>query len=140
MSQYKGKKVRVDATPAEISERFSDLQVFGEKLDSIPAEQRQKLGDLSFEKDAIKIKNPAVGEFKFRVVENTPSHIAFKADGMLPMMLNIELAGVEGDTKTDVQTIIDIELPMMLRPLLGGKLQQVADSFGDFIGKLSAAK
>lgn len=139
MAKYKGKTVRVDLAPSVIADKFSDLTQFGDKINTLDPEQRSKLGDIRFEKDAILVKNPAVGELVFRRVEHSPSRIVFDAGGMIPMSLIVDLGAVsESENKTDVTTTIDIELPLMLRGILGGKLQQVADSFGDFVGKLSA--
>lgn len=107
--------------------------------DHIPETERAKIGDLRFEKDAIIIKNPAFGEMAFKVVERTPNHVEFKADGMIPLSLGVNLTSVDNDTRTDVSSEIDIEIPMMLRPLIGGKMQQVADMFGDLIAKLASA-
>lgn len=123
--------------PEAISEKFADLSLFGEKIDSLPAEHRDKIGDIRFEKDAIVVKNPAVGELAFKVVERSPEKVVFRADGMLPLGLIIDLKGLDNNTATEVRTSLDVELPMMLRPLIGGKLQQVADGFGDFIAKLA---
>ena len=38
---------------------------------------------------------------------------------------------------TDVTTVIDVEIPAMLRPFVGPKLQQAADKFGEMISNLS---
>lgn len=138
MSQYKGKKVTVPMSAEAIAAKFDDLTLFGDKINNLPEEQRKQIGDVVFDRDAIKIKNPAVGEIVFKLIEHDPKRIAFKAEGMLPMMLIVDLESVDVN-RTDVTTTIDIELPAMLRPFLGSKLQQVADHFGDFFGKLSAA-
>lgn len=136
MAKYTGKTVAVDAPAAQISERFSDLSVMGKYMDRIPAEHRDKIGDLRFEKDAIVVKNPAIGDMAFKVVERTPAKVVFKADGMIPLAVDVNLKEVSAD-KTDVTTVLDIDIPVMLRPLIGGKLQQVADMFGELIGKLA---
>lgn len=137
MSSYKGKTVRVNSEPTVIADKFSDLTKFNDYLDKIPQEHKDRIGDLRVEPQAIIIKNPSIGEMAFKITERTPNKITFSADGMLPLSIIANLDAVEGGSQTDVTAVLDIELPMMLRPLIGGKLQQVADMFGDIIGKLA---
>ena len=137
MALYKGKKNRVEVPATVIADKFADLSVLEKYMDRIPAEQREQMGDLRFERDAIVIINPSVGEMKFRISERTPQKIVFDADGMVPLKITVNLDEVSENT-TDVSANLDIEIPMMLRPMIGGKLQQVADMFGDMIAKLSS--
>lgn len=138
MATYTGKTARVDAPAASIAARFEDLSVLGQHADKIPAEHRAKIGDLAFEPDAIVIKHPAVGKMTFKVKEHSPERVVFAADGMLPLTLNVNLVPAdENPDQTDVTTVLEIEIPAMLRPLIGGKLQQVADGFGDLMAKLA---
>ena len=138
MATYKGKPAIVNASPEQITEKFADLTVLEQFRNNVSADEIAKIGELRFEPDSIIIKNPAVGEIAFKVVERSADRLVFNANGMLPLSLAINLKGIENDSKTEVTTALDIEIPMMLRPILGGKLQQVADSFGDFIGKMAA--
>ena len=139
MAKYTGKTARVDVPASVIAEKFSDLSVMESHVKNIPPEQLEKIGDLSFEPNAIILKNPAIGEMVFNVVERSPEKIVFNANGMLPLEITVNLKPVE-ESVTDVTTVLDIDIPMMLRPLIGGKLQQVADSFGELIGKLASGK
>lgn len=43
----------------------------------------------------------------------------------------------EGDSSSRLQTSIDVEIPMMLRPLVGGKMQEAADKFSEMIAQLN---
>ena len=137
MAKYKGKTVRVNTPAAEISERFADLSVLENYLDRIPAEHRDQIGQLRFEPDCIILINPSIGEMKFKMESRSPEKIVFAAEGFIPLTINIDLAEVDA-ANTDITTTLDIEIPMMLRPLIGGKLQQVADMFGELIAKLSS--
>lgn len=135
MSKYTGKTVRVEAPAQQIADKFADLSKLNDFKDKIPEDQLKKLGDLRFEKDAIVIANPAFGEMKFRIVEHTTQRILMKAEGMLPLQIEVKLAA--DGAQTDVTTIVDIELPAMLKPLIGGKMQQVADMFSEVIAKIA---
>lgn len=138
MSKYTGKISRVNAPSAAIAAKFDDLSTLEKYVENIPAEQRQKVGDLRFERDAIILKNPAIGEMALKVKERSDNRIRFAADGMLPLAVDVNLKPVD-DKNTDINTDLDIDIPMMLRPMIGGKLQQVADMFGDLIAKLMSA-
>ena len=50
------------------------------------------------------------------------------------MELDIEPTG---ENSSSVQTLIDVEIPAMLRPLIGPQLQKAADKFGELISGLS---
>ena len=41
------------------------------------------------------------------------------------------------DNTSEVETLIDVEIPAMLRPLIGPQLQKAADKFGELIAGLS---
>jgi hypothetical protein len=41
------------------------------------------------------------------------------------------------DDTTEVTTVIDVELPAMLRPFVGPKMQQAADQFGVLMSRLA---
>lgn len=138
MAKYKGKSVRVNVPASNIAEKFSDLSKLSEFADNIPAEEKARIGEINFESDAIVITNPAAGKMVFRVTECTPEKIVFSADAMVPLGITVDLKPVDDGNETDVSTILDIEIPALLRPMIGGKLQQVADSFGDLIGKMAS--
>lgn len=140
MAKYTGKTARVSVAPSVIVAKFDDLSVMSDHTNSIPEEQRAKIGDVRFEKDAIIIKNPHIGEMAFNVVKRSPDAVVFKAEGMIPLTISVLVAGVDDDTATDVTTMLDIEIPAMLKPLIGGKLQQVADTFGELVAKIADSK
>lgn len=139
MSTYKGKPVVVAATPESISEKFADLTVLQSNIDALPHAEREMLGQARFEKDAIVIVNPQVGEMRFNVVERDNSHIKMAAEGMLPMSMLVSLSPV-GDSSTEVSTSIDIQLPAMLKPFLGPQIQKAADQFGVMMGKIASGQ
>lgn len=138
MSKYTGKTTRVNASAPTVASKFEDLSGLESYVKNIPEEHRQKVGDLRFERDAIILKNPSIGEMALKVKERRPDCIKFAADGMLPLAFDVNIKAVD-DAHSDVNTVLDVEIPMMLRPMVGGKLQQVADMFGDVIAKLVGA-
>jgi len=138
MARYESKSVTVRKPVDEMFDRFSDLSFFEKKIEELPADKRAQLGEVHFAPDAISIVTPQVGELKFEVIErNRPDRIVFgspSAPVALTMTVNFE-AETAGATK--VTTVIDVEIPAMLKPFVGPKLQQAADKFGEMISNLS---
>lgn len=139
MAKYESKSVAVNQPIEILFDRFSDISLFQKKIEEIPAEHRAKMGDVTFENDAICINTPQVGQLKFQVVERTaPGHIVFSAVGSpIPLSMIIDITAVS-DSSSSVVTAIDVDIPAMLRPLIGDKMQEAADKFGEMISQLNA--
>ena len=138
MAKYESKPVAVNQPIEALFGRFSDISLLQQKIEEIPAEERAKIGDVTFEADAICINTPQVGQLKFQVTERTaPGHIVFSAVGSpIPLSMVINIKSIS-ESASEVVTAIDVEIPAMLRPLIGGKMQEAADKFGEMIGKLN---
>lgn len=138
MSRYESKTVTVQKPIAEMFSRFSDLSFFEKQLEQLPEEQRAKLGEVHFAPDSIAIVTPQVGELKFQVIErHEPDKIVFGSPSSpIPLTMSVNFAEVSPEA-TGVTTVIDVEIPAMLRPFVGPKLQQAADKFGEMISNLS---
>ena len=44
----------------------------------------------------------------------------------------------KSDESTELQTSVEVEIPAMLRPFIGPKMQEAADKFGDLMAKLAS--
>lgn len=120
--------------------RLSNLGDIRSRMDSIPEELKAKMGTVTFPDDeTLAFTAPGVGEMKFRIAERIePSAVKFLADtGVVPIYVTIELESA-GEEATDLNASIEAEIPAMLRPLIGGKLQDAADKFGEMFGQLNA--
>lgn len=140
MAKYSGKPFRVGMPKELLFERVSNLSELQNRMGSLPEEVKAKMGTVNFpDADTLAFTAPGVGEMKFRIVERTaPSRIKFLADtGMVPVNVFIDFDGADADS-TNVVATIDAEIPMMLRPLVGPKLQEAADKFGEMFGQLNA--
>lgn len=132
MAKYTSKPTVVNRPVAELYDRMSDISSFRNRIDELPEDQRAKMGDIEFAEDAIKIKTPQVGELVFIVSERVQnSRIVFSAQGS-PIPLGLVVSFKElNENSTELTASIDIEIPAMLRPLIGGKMQEAADKFGE---------
>ena len=114
MGKYTGKAVTVPFASSVIYQRVSNLSGLQQRLEELPEEQLKAVGDVNFVDD-----------------DN------FQAEtGVVPLNLIIEIEP-EGDSSSRLQTSIDVEIPMMLRPLVGGKMQEAADKFSEMIAQLN---
>lgn len=139
MSKYTSKPVVIEGkTPEEISERFADLTKFQDALSNIPEEDKAKMGSMRFEPQSVAVVAPQIGELKFTVIERTDRLIRFMAEGSpIPMEVNVKLEP-KGNDSTTLTTYIEIEIPLMLRPLIGGAMQKAVDKFSDVMVKISS--
>ncbi len=140
MAQYKGKPYSINKSRQTLFERLGDFSVLGAHINDLPDEVRSKLGTVSFpDADTFAFTAPGVGEMKFKIVERVaPSRIRLLADtGVVPINVILDLEE-ESAESTSVTATIDADIPMMLRPLIGSKLQEAADKFGEMFGQLNA--
>lgn len=137
MSVYSGKPVTLPRTINDIYAKISDLGQYRDMVEQLPAEQREKLQGVEFRGEAIKMDAPGVGELVFKITERTaPTHVGLNAEGSpIPLKLSIDLADVDG-ASTRLTPRVDIQIPAMLRPFIGGKIQEAADKFGEIFTSL----
>ncbi len=138
--KYTGKPYRLAAARGDVYNRLSDLSGVRERMSSLPDDLKAKMGTVNFpDSETLAFTAPGVGEMKFRIVERRePDLVRFMADtGVMPIYVDIALAEAGADS-TDISATIEAEIPMMLRPLIGGKLQEAADKFGEMFGQLNA--
>ena len=138
MATFKSPKTEIGKSADELFDRFSDLSNLQTVLDGLSPEQRSQVGDVEFTADSLKIVTPQVGAIEFTVVDRVhPSKIVFGTKSS-PVPLSMEL-DIEptGECSSSVQTLIEVEIPAMLRPLIGPQLQKAADKFGELISGLS---
>lgn len=137
MSVYSGKTVTLPRPIEEIYAKVSDLAQYKPLVDQLSDDQRVKLQGVEFNGDSVKMDAPSIGQLVFRISERTaPTHVGFAAEGSpVPLKLSLDLASVS-ENSTSLTPKIDIEIPAMLRPFIGNKLQQAADHFGDMFTSL----
>lgn len=135
---FTGKPVTIPAAPEEIFAKFDDLTQLQALLDKLPEEQKQKIGNVSFTTDSILIQTSQVGEIKFVVKERVrPSRIVFGTESSpVPLTLTAKLTPV-GTGSTEILAETDVNIPPMLKPMVGGMMQKATDQFGALIGQLA---
>lgn len=141
MTTYSSKPVDVNMSAATVFDRISNLGSFQERIDQLPEEVRAKIGSATFTDDTIVINAAPMGDVTLRVTERIPSkRLALSAENSpVPLTLAVNL-NEKGADSTEVVTAIDVEMPAMLRPMVGPKLQEAAEKFGDMIKNLAFVK
>lgn len=139
MATYKGKTTLVNQPIADVYAKISNLGDYQQRIDSLPSDIRAKLGEVSFTPDSIIISAQPVGQIKFTVTERTePSILRLEAEqSPVPFAIAINLTPAS-DSSTNVATELNVDIPAMLKPMVGGKLQEAADKFGDLMTTLFA--
>lgn len=137
MAVYSGKPVTIGRPIDDIYAKVSDLSQYKEMVESLPADQREKLQGVEFRGDAFKMDAPGVGELVFKIIERkAPTHVGLNAEGCpIPLKLSLDLADVDG-ASTRLTPRIEMQIPAMLRPFIGNKIQEAADKFGEVFTSL----
>lgn len=132
MAKYTGKPVTVNRPAAELYGRISDLSSYKDMVDALPEQQRSRIAGINFTSDSVSFDTPGVGRLKFVVDELIePSRVSFKAAGSpVPLQLSVDLKETTSGV-TELTPAIDIEIPAVVRPFVGPKIQEAADRFGE---------
>lgn len=137
MTKYSGKPAIVAQPQQQIFDKVSNLSSFQERLDSMPQEVKDRLGDVKFTDEKIIINAPAVGQLVFAVTEKVaPEMLKLSAENSpVPFFITLHFEP-ETEASTKVNSDLEVEIPMMLRPMVGGKLQEAADKFSEMFTTL----
>ncbi len=137
MAKYTGKPTIVNKSAESLFEKFSNLQNLQEKVESLPEDVKAKMGTVRFTEDSFIIVTPQVGEVALKIKERVaPSKIVFCTENSpLPLELSVNFEAKDAEV-TEVYTAIEVDVPMMLRPIVGPQLQKAADGFGETLSKL----
>lgn len=136
MATFTSKPTIVDSPAEAVAEKFADLSRLQQIIDSVPAEERAKIGDIALTSDSIIMKTPQVGEITLKITERSPERVRLTAVGSpVPMNLAVHIRP-EGTDRCELSTSMDVEIPAFLKPMVGGTLQKAVDQFGELMKKL----
>lgn len=131
VTRIEGKHVQLPQSPAMIFPVFSDLRNFAANL---PEDKRK---DISFSQDFISGKLQGM-EMGVIVEERIPfSCIRLKEYGSVPFPFHIDVNfRPEENGGTDFNIVLEAELNMMFKMMIGGKLQESVDKFTEQLGSV----
>lgn len=138
MTEYTGKTVTVNTPASKIVERFSDLSSLQTAFDNMDESQKKQVGEVILERDAIVINNAMVGKIRFQVTELSDDVIRLSCASPMPMdmAVNMKAANAEG-TATTLTTVVSVDVPMMLKPIVGPMIQKAADGMASMITRVA---
>lgn len=141
-TEYKSAPVTLNAPIERVYSRFSNLEnlkalIDNAPTDRIPADKLEQLKSMEVTPDSITIQGGPTGAVTMRVTERVePTLIALRPDG-LPLDLNMQLRfSAESENTTSAVAAIEANIPMMLRPMVKGPLQQVVDQFATMMASI----
>lgn len=141
MAVYKSDKVTIEAPAATVYDKLSNLENLKGMLSKVPAERipedkRQMFENIRITPDTIEVPGP-MGNMVFRVVEREAPHLIRLQGEGLPIQLGLALhVSPQTAESSQAQVEIDLDLPMMLKPMIGGQIQKIADQFGDVLAAI----
>lgn len=140
METYKSNINRINCNIGTVFAKLSNPSLFQEQieknLDRMPDDARENLSKVKFEPDGISIESP-MGPLKMAIQETVePNKIVFGA-AQSPVAFNLIINLTEVDEEnTDSETHLQLDLPIMVRAMVGGKLKDAARMFGEMLTKL----
>lgn len=136
MARYSSRPTRVEQPAEVLAAKFADFTTMQTAIDAMSAEQREKIGPVTFTTDTICISTPQVGDITLRAVERTPERMRLTAEGSpVPLEMIIDVKPLD-NASCEVTGAIEVDIPMMLKPMVGPTLQKVADQFGGLFASL----
>lgn len=141
MAEFKSQETQLHAQVETVFAKLSDLENFKNFLDKvptdkIPADKMEQFKSIEITSDSISFQGGPTGPVKFVVVERTaPSLIKLKAAD-LPLSLTLEVRLRPDGDNCWQQTIINADIPAMLKPMVAGPLQKVVDQFGSVLAAI----
>ena len=145
MAIYSSGNVTLQAPATSVFDKLSNLENLKGMLDKVPADRipedkRAMFENIRITPDTIEVPGGPMGNLTFRVVERqSPSLIKLQGEG-IPIQMSLALhVKPLTDTTSSANVEIDINIPAMLKPMVGGQIQKIADQFGDVLGAIPFA-
>lgn len=142
MAIYKAKPVGINAPAEAVYGKLSNLSNIKSLLanipqSAIPDDKREMFDAVEITEDSIVFPAGPVGTITMKVTQKLePTLIRLEGIGT-PVALSLELQiGIISDSQCEASTVIDIAIPPMLKPMIGGTMQKMADQFTQVIGAL----
>lgn len=123
MKTYESRQKQLFRSQTDVYAMLSDLRHLERYWAAVPEEHKSKVQDLVIEQDSISFSVSPVGKVVLRMVDKeVPKMLKFGADNF-PIQFNfwIQLVGVS-DVDTRMKLTLKADIPLMLRPMVGNKL------------------
>lgn len=138
MATYKSPEVTLQAPAEAVYAKLTNLENLRELLknvpeDKIPADKKEMFDNIVITSDSITVPGGPVGALTFKVTKKEePTLIALSGEGA-PVPMGLALHITPDGSVSKARAVIDLEIPAMLKPMVNGPLQKMADQFGDVL-------
>ncbi len=129
MSKYESSIKTVPYPQEAVYRNISDLSNLARIRDRIPSD---KVQEFTFDQDSVSVSVPPVGQITLRIVEREePKCIKFEAvQSPLPFNLWVQILPIDEQT-SKMKVTVDADIPMMLKPMVSGPLQDGVEKVAD---------
>lgn len=134
MSKYESGVKQIPHTQAAVYTTLSDLSNIDKVKDRIPADQ---VKDLTFDRDTVSVSVPPVGKVTLRIVErDEPKCVKFEAENSpVPLTMWVQLLPTD-ETACKMRVTVKADIPVFLKPMVGGKLQEGVDRIAEVLAMI----
>ncbi len=132
MTSVKSSPQTVEASAGRIFETLSDFR----NLEKVKSKISHNVNDLEIDADTLRVSVAPLGAVIVRVKEREPfkriKYISEKSIVSFELQINLEPISEE---KTNLQVQLDAEIPMMIKIMLGNKLNDFVEQFAEQLSK-----
>ncbi len=136
MTKYESEIKTISASNEVVFAKLSDLRNIESFKDQIPENAGVK--DIFCDEDSVSFSVNPVGQLTLRIIEREElKTIKFGADNSpVPFNMWIQLVGVS-DAETKMKLTFKADLPMMVKMMLGNKLEGFINQFAEILSKIN---
>lgn len=145
MAIYNSETVTIGTSAENVYSKLSNLENLRSLLEKIPADQipddkRAMFDSITVTPDSITVPGGPVGALTFKVKEKQePRLVRLVGEGSpVPLTLAMHVSP-KGENQCDASVEIDIAIPAMLKPMIGGTIQKMADQFSQILRSIPFA-
>lgn len=139
MATFNSEEVSLNAPAEAVFVKLSNLENLRSLLDKVPADQipadkLEMFNSITITPDSITVPGGPVGALTFKVKEKiNPYLIKLEGEGApVPLSLAMHISPLGADASS-AKVVIDIAIPTMLKPMVSGSIQKMADQFSQIL-------
>ena len=134
MSKYESGVKHIPYSQQQVYDTLSDLNNIDKIKDRIPSEQMQSL---TYDHDTVAVSVPPVGKITMCIIEREePKCIKFEAQNSpVPFNLWVQILP-EADDACKMKVTVKADIPIFLKPMIGGKLGEGVDKIAETLAMI----
>lgn len=140
MKTYESRQKQLLRNQEDVYAQLSDLRNMERYLNAIPENDKLKIENLVINQDTISFSVSPIGQVVLKIVDaEAPKVIKFGAENFpIPFNFWIQLVGV-APMDTRMKLTLKADIPMILKPMIGNKLELGIEQIADVIAHVMNA-